>query len=99
MGALRPSVYFKEKKRQAASLVFLVDTSSSMNFGDEVGGKTRWAIANQVVEQARAEAKTFGPDLDTKFLRFDATLAEAKDEELTPKAEPKGRATDLGTAM
>ncbi len=97
--ALRPSVYFKEKKRQAASLVFLVDTSSSMTFGDEVGGKTRWAVANQVVEQARETAKTLGPDLDAKFLRFDTTLAEAKEEDLTSKAEPKGRATDLGTAM
>src|SRR6478735_6854576 len=33
LAALRPSVVLQEKKRQAASLVFLVDTSSSMLIG------------------------------------------------------------------
>jgi uncharacterized membrane protein len=99
MAALRPSVLLQEKKRQAASLVFLVDSSTSMTLGDEVRGQTRWTVASQAVAQAKDAVKSLAPDLDTKFYRFDSALAEAKDEELTAKAEPKGRATDLGSAM
>src|SRR5262245_35385693 len=36
LAALRPSVILQEKKRQAAALVFLIDTSTSMNMADEV---------------------------------------------------------------
>ena len=46
LAALRPSVMLKEKKKQAASLVFLVDTSTSMMIGDEVRGQTRWDVAS-----------------------------------------------------
>src|SRR5262249_9473566 len=41
LAALRPSVLLQEKRRQAASLIFLVDSSTSMNIGDEVRGQTR----------------------------------------------------------
>src|SRR5437870_6680322 len=99
MASLRPSVFLKEKKKQAASLVFLVDTSTSMNIGDEVRGKKRWAVANEVLTQAREAVKGLGPDLDARFYRFDAALAEAKEDELKAPAEPKGLATALGSAM
>jgi uncharacterized membrane protein len=99
MAALRPSVLLREKKRQAASLVFLVDSSTSMSIGDEVRAKNRWAVATQVLDQAREAAKGLGPDLDARFYRFGPTLEEPKAEDLTAKAEPKGRATALGTAM
>jgi uncharacterized membrane protein len=99
MASLRPSVMLKEKKRQAASVVFLVDTSTSMTIGDEVRGRTRWAVATEVLNQAREAVKGLGPDLDAKFYRFDAALAEAKEDELKAQAEPKGRATALGSVM
>src|SRR6266545_3222670 len=63
LAALRPSVVLQEKKRQAASLVFLVDSSTSMNIGDEVNGKSRWQVAAQALDQAREIAKGLGPDL------------------------------------
>jgi hypothetical protein len=98
LAALRPSVILQEKKRQAASLVFLVDSSTSMLFGDEVRGQTRWAVAQKSIEQAIAAAKSFGPNLEVKSYRFDTTLSEPKaDEKAAP--EPQGRETQLGTAM
>jgi uncharacterized membrane protein len=97
MAALRPSVFLKEKKRQAASLVFLIDSSKSMVFSDEVRGKTRWQVGKEALDQARDYAKGLGPDLEVKFYRFDATVNEPKEGDLT--AEPTGRETDLGSAM
>ncbi len=97
MAALRPTVLLKEKKRQPASLVFMIDSSTSMLMGDEVRGKTRWQVGQEALEQAREYAKGLGPDLDVKFYRFDATVNEPKEGDLT--AEPKGRETDLGSAM
>ena len=38
LAALRPSVILQEKKRQAATLVFLLDSSTSMTLSDEVKG-------------------------------------------------------------
>ena len=78
LAALRPSVYLNEKKKHDSSLVFLIDTSTSMEIGDEVRGQTRWDIARQVVKQAREFAKTLGPDLDLRFYRFDSRLARAQ---------------------
>jgi uncharacterized membrane protein len=99
LAALRPSVFMNEKKKQNASLVVLVDTSTSMSIGDEVRGQTRWDVATQVIKQAREFGKTLGPDLDLKFYRFDAKVAEPKAGELVEVAKPAGRETSLGAAM
>jgi uncharacterized membrane protein len=99
MAALRPSLWLKEKKRQAASLVVLVDESSSMGIGDEVGGKTRWNVARESVTKARDLFKSLKRDLAVKIYRFSSALAEAKEEEFQAPAEPKGQETKLGTAM
>src|SRR5262245_30303626 len=58
LAALRPTVFLKEKKKQRASVIMLVDSSTSMLIGDEVGGKTRWDVAQQAVKDTRAFAKT-----------------------------------------
>src|SRR3954451_9446914 len=98
LAALRPSVILQEKKRQAASLLFLVDSSRSMTFGDEVRGQSRWDVAQRTLEQALETAKTLGPNLEVKSYRFDSTLGEPKvDEKVPPK--PEGPETGLGTAM
>jgi len=99
LAALRPSVIFKEKKRQAASIVVLVDDSTSMLIQDEVRGQSRWDVAQQTIPTVKEFAKTLGPDLETRFFGFDSTLHELKDSELSKLDKPKGRETALGTAM
>lgn len=98
LAALRPSVILQEKKRQAASLVFLVDSSTSMKLGDEVNGQSRWDVARKTLDQALEAAKSLGPNLEVRAYRFDSTLADAKLEE-KPAPEPEGPETQLGTAM
>ena len=96
LAALRPSVILQEKKRQAATIVFLLDSSTSMTLGDEVRGQTRWAVARKALDQALETAKSLGPNLEVRAYQFDSNLREAK---LDDKTEPEGRETDLGPAM
>ena len=91
---LRPSVILQEKKKQAASLVFMVDASTSMTISDEVGGKTRWAVgAKDAGAGARgrqgARARTGRQVLPVRRDRS----SEPKDGGPPAKAEPKGRET------
>ncbi len=45
LAALRPSVVLQEKKKQNATVVCLLDVSTSMMIGDEVRGQSRWEVA------------------------------------------------------
>ena len=83
-------MFFKEKKKQAASLVVLVDTSTSMIIGDEVRGQTRWDVAQQVGQAGEGVRQDAGPELDVKFYGFDSKLSEPKAGELVEEAEAEG---------
>ena len=99
MAALRPKVTLNEKKKQAASLVYLFDTSKSMVLADEVNGQTRWSVAKEILKQAQEEAKKLSPDLSVKIHFFDSTLSDPKPNEKGEFAEPHGLETRLGTAI
>ncbi len=99
LAALRPSVVIKEKKRQGASIVFLIDDSTSMLLSDEVGGKTRWDVARRTLDDALKVAKNLSRDLDTKVYRFDSSLTEPKETEPKAPDKPTGHETALGSAM
>lgn len=96
IAALRPSVVFPEKKKQAATLVFLTDHSTSMTIGDEVNGQRRWDVARKAIAQARTTSKTLGEDLTAQFYRFDSAL---RDDPASTEGEPAGHATSMGGAL
>src|SRR3954447_3993489 len=87
LAALRPSVVIQEKKKQASSLVFLVDDSSSMKVNDEMRGHTRWAMALQTLAKARGVAEKLGPNLEVKYYRFDSGLRDHRPDD---PSEPDG---------
>jgi len=99
LAALRPSVVIKEKKRQGAAIVFLLDDSTSMLIGDEVRGTTRWSVARKTLDESVKIAKNLSRDLDVKVYRFDSKLTEPKETESKAPDEPKGRETAVGSAM
>src|SRR4051812_15281972 len=70
LAALRPSVLLQEKKKQPASLVFVLDDSTSMKINDAGQGKTRYGRALSTLAQARKVAETLGPNLDVRTYRF-----------------------------
>jgi hypothetical protein len=96
LAALRPSVVLQEKKKQAASLVFLLDGSTSMKINDEVRGQTRGGVALKTLKQARGVATALGPNLDVRSWLFDSTLHDQAPDRPT---EFEGRETALGSAL
>ena len=98
LAALRPSVMLKEKKKQAASLVYLVDTSTSMIIGDEVRGQSRWDVANAGHQAgARSSPRPSGPTSTLRFYRFDSDARPSPRRTSSAKLpKPKGRETDAG---
>lgn len=95
IAALRPSVVFQEKRKQPASLIFLLDDSASMKFTDEVGGQSRWEAARRTIDAARKATSTL-EDVSVKFYRFNATIHEDPEKS---EGGPLGRETAIGSAI
>src|SRR4051812_17937058 len=53
VASLRPSVVLQEKKKQAATLILLSDSSRSMTITDEGSGQSRWELERKTLAQAR----------------------------------------------
>jgi hypothetical protein len=96
LAAMRPSVLLQEKKKQPASLVFVLDDSTSMKINDAGQGQTRYGRAMKTLAQARKIAETLGPNIDVRTYRFDNTLREQRPEQTS---EPEGHETAIGTAF
>jgi uncharacterized membrane protein len=96
LAALRPSVVYREKQKQPASLIFLQDVSWSMMFSDEVNGQHRYEVARKAIADARAASKGLDENLAVRFYRFDSTIHEDPEDD---KTEPAGRETAIGTAL
>ena len=96
VAALRPSLMIDEKKKQQSAVLFLIDSSESMTSGDEVGGRSRWEVAKEALDSAKASIEGKSKDLDVKAFRFDVDLRDYKADD--PKG-PDGRETDLGSML
>ena len=99
LAALRPKVTLNEKKKQSASLVYLIDTSKSMVIVDEVNGRSRWDVAKEILKQALEDAKSLGPELSVKVHFFDSGLSDPKADDKGEYPVPAGLETKLGAAI
>jgi hypothetical protein len=96
LASLRPSLMLDEKKKQASSIVFLIDSSSSMIMADEVGLQKRWVVAKKALDSATKAMEGKSKDLEVKVYRFDTDLHDYKAEDTK---DPNGRETDLGSML
>lgn len=96
MAAARPSVVLLRKVKQTATMIFLLDRSSSMLLTDEVQGQSRWDVALKGLALARDAAKKVGPGLEARFYAFDSSLRDWKPGD---KAPPDGKQTAMGNAL
>jgi hypothetical protein len=96
VAAVRPSLMFDEKKKQASTVVLLIDGSGSMTIADELGAQTRWSVARKALDDARKAIEGKSKDLEVKTYKFDNDLRDYKADD--PK-EPDGRETQLGTVL
>jgi uncharacterized membrane protein len=96
LAALRPSVNWPEKKKQPASVVFLIDISKSMQIGDEINSQTRWQVARKALDDAVKAVTERSKDLEIKIYQFDKELRE---EKIDDKTVPAGRESSLGSSL
>ena len=94
--ALRPSLLIDEKKKQQSSVIFLIDSSGSMNIGDEVGGQKRYEVARKALDEGRKAVEGKSKDLDVRAYRFDSDLHDDKADDTK---DPDGRETALGAML
>ena len=96
LAALRPSLLIDEKKKQDSAVLFLLDSTGSMKFTDEVGGQSRWSVARKALEEGQKGIEGKSKQLVQKTFRFDNDLHDDKADD--PK-EPDGRESALGTVL
>ena len=76
---MRPSLLVLQRVKQKVSLIFLVDSSTSMKISDEANDRSRWEMARLALDRAREGldkliTKDDDSGLDVKFYRFDREL-------------------------
>jgi hypothetical protein len=101
LAMLRPTLIYMQSKKQAATLVVMVDDSRSMAVPDAVGDKTRFAAMQQAVADATPALTKLARDFEVKAYAFDAeprplTIENGKIA-LPDKAE--GKQTSLGNSL
>ncbi|MEN6452469.1 MAG: hypothetical protein ABFC96_18425 [Thermoguttaceae bacterium] len=101
MAMLRPTLIYTQTKKQAATLVVLMDQSRSMLVPDAVGGKTRWEALRRAVTDAAGAFKKLAREFELKAYTFDADLHEAHAEEgkIQLPDKPTGQQTAIGAAL
>ena len=103
---LRPTVVYTQRQPQPATLVVLSDVSRSMQVTDMVGGRSRFAAMQDLVNQS---ADKFNMLRDRLTLNF-YTFAEAavpleideqgwKEKQIDLGAEPAGEQSAIGAAL
>jgi len=98
---LRPTLLHTTTKKQAATLVMVMDATRSMTVADAFGGKTRWDALRAVVKEAQPGLNSLGENVEVKLYTFDADLHETERRGGTvdlPK-EPLGRQTAMGSIL
>jgi uncharacterized membrane protein len=102
LATLRPGCVQQIEKNQAAILMFLVDTTRSMQLPHIGDDTTRWGAVEEVVEENKAKfEKLIESKIDVQFFGFDNQVAslEIIDGVVTLPEEPEGGETDIGSAI
>src|SRR5207245_5567786 len=92
----RPSLGFREAANAPSTLLMLVDQSLSMSIQDEFGGRSRWDVLQQLLEQCEPELKRLQDENNVTVVtyQFADDLREA-----TPANAADGKRTDFGQTL
>ncbi len=101
LAMLRPTLVYTQTKKQPASLVLLADQSRSMSVPDAVGGRTRYDILRQSLEEARPALAAVAKDFELKAYTFDAEArpVDASQGTVQLMPAPEGRQTAIGAVL
>ena len=102
LASLRPGCVQKVEKNQAAVLLFLIDSTRSMELPHVSDDSTRWGAVNDVVSANAARFKELADKkIEVRFFEFDNQVRALESDEgfvKLPK-DPEGGETDIGSAI
>lgn len=98
---LRPTLVYTSTAKQPATLVVMADASRSLTVPDAAGGRTRWDLLRQTLDDARGALRRVDREFELKGYVFDATTRPVAldDGRLALPALPEGPQTALGAAL
>jgi len=102
LAMLRPGCIQKIEKSQAAVLLFLIDSSRSMELPHITDDSTRWSTAVDMIKENQGRFKQLAENkIDVRFLSFDNQIRtlEVEDGVVRMPEKPTGSETDMGTAI
>ena len=98
----RPGCVDQVVKRQNALLVFLVDTSRSMEFPHVLDDSSRWQAVKETMRENESRIRKLAENqIETRLIGFDSQLTTLEIDEQTIQlpAVPLGAETDIGSAL
>ena len=102
LALLRPGCVQKIEKSQAAVVLFLLDSTRSMELPHIADNSTRWGTLTEMIEANQSKfAKLAENKIDVRFFSFDNQVQQLLIEDgivQLPDA-PEGGETDIGTAI
>lgn len=102
LAVVRPGCVDKMEKTQAAALLFLLDSSRSMELPHLEDNSTRWgALEKTVRDNQERFQKLKEVGIDSRFFSFDNQAAnlDVKDGTVALPKAPAGAETDIGTSL
>ena len=102
LAMLRPGCVEKIEKNQAAILLFLLDSSRSMELPHVADDSSRWgAMVDMIRENEGRIAKLAENKIDAKFYTFDnrQQLLSVEEGVVSLPEKPEGVETDIGSAL
>ena len=102
LAMLRPGCIEKIEKHQSAVLLFLVDSTRSMQLPHITDDSTRWATTLEMVKQNQSRFKKLAENkIDVRVFTFDNQIhpIEIEDGVIKLPNQPEGSETDIGTAI
>ena len=102
LGLFRPGCVDMVEKNQAGVIMFLLDSSRSMELPHINDDSTRWAAIEEMIKENEPRFQELQEQkIDVRFFSFDnvTTPLEFADGKVALPAKPEGGETDLGTPI
>ena len=101
-GMLRPALVHTVSHRLSVVVNILLDQSQSMTRNDEIGGKSRFAVAKEALQQSAPQLRRLQRQAEVKAFTFDSALNPLDLQEgvfTNLPDNPKGQETAIGLTL
>lgn len=96
IAVVRPSLGFREAAHAPSALLVVVDQSLSMTIQDEFGGRSRWDVLQQLLEECEPELQRLQDEHNVTVVKYQFA-EDLRESAAAPTAD--GKRTDFGQML